>query len=401
MVLSLALFAAACGGDEASESPSTTDRPPTRTDVTGTSAPSSEPVAYAGYRSEQYADGRNWLCHPDDADENVCLRDLTATAVHADGTTEVLPHEPASDPPIDCFYVYPTISTDPEANSDLDPGENEEIRTVLSQAARLDEICEVYAPVYRQRTLAALLGGRESDPATRDLAYADVFDAWRQYVANDNRGRGVVLVGHSQGAGLLKRLVQEEIDGSPELRQILVSAFLLGTSVGVPEEADVGGDFSEVPLCRAPSQVGCVISYASFRSTDPPPDNSIFGRAPTGQVAACTNPAALEGGIGVLEPYFAVGDTRPFSDPASAAGITTPWVTYPDLLEAECKVLNGFSVLEVTVKGDPADPRMDDIAGDLTPEWGLHLVDANIAMGDIVDVVRAQAGAWVEGERSD
>ena len=44
--------------------------------------------------------------------------------------------------------------------------------------------------------------------------------------------------------------------------------------------------------------------------------------------------------------------------------------------------------------GNPPDPRIDDIGGDLTPEWGLHLVDVNVAMGDLVSIARRQARAW-------
>jgi hypothetical protein len=38
--------------------------------------------------------------------------------------------------------------------------------------------------------------------------------------------------------------------------------------------------------------------------------------------------------------------------------------------------------------------RSDDIGGDLTPEWGMHLVDANVAMGNIEDLVATQAEAY-------
>jgi hypothetical protein len=31
-----------------------------------------------------------------------------------------------------------------------------------------------------------------------------------------------------------------------------------------------------------------------------------------------------------------------------------------------------------------------------TPEWGLHLVDANIALGDLVSVVRRQIRAYAD-----
>ena len=60
---------------------------------------------------------------------------LDTTIVNTDGTTELEVHEPTSDPLIDCFYVYPTVSRDPEANSDLVPAEEDEIYTTVNQAA--------------------------------------------------------------------------------------------------------------------------------------------------------------------------------------------------------------------------------------------------------------------------
>jgi hypothetical protein len=47
-----------------------------------------------------------------------------------------------------------------------------------------------------------------------------------------------------------------------------------------------------------------------------------------------------------------------------------------------------------------ADPRVDDITGDLGPPgkplatWGLHLVDVNLAMGNLLRIVEAQSKAW-------
>ena len=41
------------------------------------------------------------------------------------------------------------------------------------------------------------------------LAYNDVLDAWNYYLKNDNGGRGVVLVGHSQGSGVLTQLITQ------------------------------------------------------------------------------------------------------------------------------------------------------------------------------------------------
>ena len=81
-------------------------------------------------------------------------------------------------------------------------------------------------------------------------------------------------------------------------------------------------------------------------------------------------------------------------DPARGVQIVTPFVTLPRFLEAQCAKHEGFSYLEITVHGNPADPRLDNIGGDLTPEWGLHLVDANEAMGDLVEIARRQAHAF-------
>jgi hypothetical protein len=356
---------------------------------------------YPGYVSATYADPAHWLCRPDTAD--VCDGGQDATVVTAKGRTRVERWRPAPAPKIDCFYVYPTISIDPGANSDLVPGPTEELFVVQQQAARLGSVCRVFAPVYRQITLTALLGAIAGGPLGGDgaLADADLLDAWKHYVANDNGGRGVVLIGHSQGAGRLVTLIRNAIDGEDALRDRLVSAILLGTSLQVPDGADVGGDFQHVPLCRSPRDTGCAVSYATFRDTAPPPANSYFGRpSQPGWKAACTNPAALRGGTAMLHPYLPTdGVSLPIltlAPPVWATGVTvdTPFVTLPRFVEARCAEKDGFDYLELHVRGNPADPRIDDIGGDLTPEWGLHLADVNVAMGDLVRLVKRQARAW-------
>ena len=42
-----------------------------------------------------------------------------------------------------------------------------------------------------------------------------------------------------------------------------------------------------------------------------------------------------------------------------------------------------------------ADPRTDDIRGDLPGGWGMHLIDVNVAMGDIEQLVASQAEAYL------
>jgi hypothetical protein len=150
-VLALALVAAACSGGDDDDSASRDEAE----DATTTTEAAALPEGYEGYTSERYADDANWLCKPGKQDD-VCARDLDATSVAADGSTEVVSHEVAEDPAIDCFYVYPTISTDPGPNSDLVPAEPEEINTVYNQAARLTSSCRMFAPLYRQLTLSMI-----------------------------------------------------------------------------------------------------------------------------------------------------------------------------------------------------------------------------------------------------
>lgn len=382
LVAVAALLLAACSSSE---------DPETGTGSGGTSATneSAAPMVEP-YASEIYAELDNWICHPDKASDP-CTTDLDVTVLEAGGGSRVEPHVVADEAKVDCFYVYPTISSDQSINSDLEAG-IEETNTVRAQVAHLSSICDVYAPVYRQVTLGSLMGTVEGDrQAASQLAYADVLDAWKQYRANHNDGRGVIFVGHSQGSGHLNRLLREEIDPSEDERSLVVAAYLLGSSVRVPQGEDVGGDFQNLPLCRADDQTGCIVSFASFRSTSPPPANSFFGRPRGGEgVAACNNPAALAGGPAELTPYFD-SDSPAFADGST---VDTPVAAFPGLVVGECVERDGFSYLQITVQGDPSDPRIDDVSGDLTPEWGLHVIDANLVTGDMIELVRKQVDAY-------
>ncbi|MEX0767920.1 MAG: DUF3089 domain-containing protein [Microthrixaceae bacterium] len=370
---------------------------------------------YAGYKSEIYQDLDHWVCHPSKVD--ICDGNLDATVIQADGSTRVEPWAANPDAPIDCFYVYPTISRDPSTTSDLVASDEEEGYATLNQAARLGQECRVFAPVYRQRTLAGLVSNMSGTAQTSEdpqRGYKDVLDAWKQYMATDNQGRGVVLIGHSQGTFMMIDLMKEEIDPNQEVRGQLVAAYLAGGSLAVPSGADVGGDFANIPLCRQPEQVACAVSWSTFRSTSPPVSGSLFGavRNPAaGEVAACNNPAALLGEPVALDSYFqaatgssilsgnagdateAGSDATRWVNPA-VEPITTPFVQTPGLVTGECVSRDGFSYLEATINSDPKTPRIDDIGGDLTPAWGLHLQDVNLVMGDIQRLVGKQAEAF-------
>lgn len=356
--------------------------------------------------SNDYGKTENWLCRPGQKD--ACDVDLTTTVVTKNGKLKRETWAANPKAAIDCFYVYPTVSNDATPNSDMIAGP-EEKSVVRSQLARFGSECRIYAPLYRQVTLTALRAGIAGSPmpVDRALAYNDVIDAWKYYLDHDNQGRGVVLIGHSQGSGVLTQLIRNEIDGKP-VQERIVSALLLGTSLPVPKGKDVGGAFKNMPLCHSASQTGCVIAYASFRSNVPPPANSRFGKVQNpDMVAACTNPAALGGGSGELHAYLssagrsfgAADEPRSWVTPAQP--IATPFVSVPGLLTAECVSNEKGSYLAVTVHGDPTDPRTDDIVGDVVvggkvqADWGFHLIDVNLAMGNLVEIVGRQSKSYL------
>ena len=354
--------------------------------------------------ASDYSKPENWLCLPGRSDD-ACAAPQTATLVAADGTLTLEPFERARDPGIDCFYVYPTVSNDKSANSDM-VANTEELSVIAVQFARFGQVCRTFAPLYRQVTLTALrqymLG---QDPgADRDLGYNDVKAAWEWYLKHENKGRGVVLIGHSQGSGVLQRLVAEEIDGKPA-QKLLVGLMPIGMSVPVDE----AGMFGTIPSCSKLGQTGCLVAYVSFRDTMPPPPTSRFGKvSEPGKHAACVNPAALSGGKGQSRPYlWSAGRAQSAAAPTpwvQGKTVDTPFVSTPGLLTTECVRQGEFSWLKVTTNADPADPRTDAIIGDVMvmgrpdPNWGLHLVDMNIAMGDLVGIVEAQAKAWTRAK---
>jgi Protein of unknown function (DUF3089) len=335
-----------------------------------------------------------WLCRPGLA-ANPCEPGLATTLFSPAGVQLGVEHpRRPRHRRIDCFYVYPTVSGQPRpaATRRIDP----ELRSIaLYQAARYSRDCRVFAPVYRQITIQGLFGGGVT-PAQAERAYRDVRAAWRTYLRRFNHGRGVVLIGHSQGTLQLRRLVREEIDPRRRARRRLVSALLLGGNVTVAAGRDRGGDFKHVRACRTARQLGCVVAFSTFGGPAPP--DSVFGRTnDPGRAVLCTNPTALGGGTGIADtivpaapfaPGTAIGSqvaTTGFTQPPA----TTPWISIPGSYSARCVDDGGAHVLAITpLDGAP------QLAARPLPSWGLHLVDGNIALGNLARLVRRQAAEY-------
>lgn len=409
LVLAFALVAGACSGDDDGDETSggegaggtaTSAAPAGEGDgddgeVEGEGGGAGElpplPDRFAGHSSEVYAETENWVCHPDRTDD-VCDGDLDTTVVRADGTTEVVEVEVAEDPPVDCFYVYPTVNPGPGAqDTAMAADTTAEDGVAQLQLAQMGQVCRIYAPIYRQLTFEGF--GSPDAARIADEAYADVLDAFSHYLANHNHGRPVVLYGHSQGSGVLARLMAEEFDGDEAMTARLVSALLIGGRVSTAEGSDVGGSFEQIPVCDAPDAVGCVVGLSTV---GPDASESILGQwggAPDGERKVCANPAGLDGTPAPLRSIVASQD--------AAGGATgplvadTPFVTLEGALLAECVDVGPARVLEVEV--NTAEGWAPEGLETLTTNidfWGLHIVEVNLILGDLVDLVRTKSEAF-------
>jgi hypothetical protein len=77
---------------------------------------------------------------------------------------------------------------------------------------------------------------------------------------------------------------------------------------------------------------------------------------------------------------------------APSFGASTPWVTFPNEYSARCEYTGGASWLQVDHIGSQSDARPR--VSTPTPAWGLHTVDVNIALGNLVGLVRSEAAAY-------
>lgn len=360
-----------------------------------------------------------WGCLPG-ATPNPCEGSLATTVL---ASTTIQPRkvarveEPTPDPArdTDCFYVYPTVAGNLGWSAPMRV--TNEVRDILrSQAARFSQVCQVYAPVYRQVTTAGIAAQTVTQqqgppPAlltAGDRAFSDVRSAWRDYLAHHNRGRGVTLIGHSQGSFMLARLLREEIDPDPAQRSRIVSVIAPGANVAVRRGERTGGDTQHFPTCTRAGETGCIVAYSSYGAL--PSRTARYGTVQRGSRAAfrlpvstdlevaCVNPAALSGDQDRLRTMM-----RAASSPTDAGLLDllafsgnvpwarTPWVVPGDRYSAACITHNGANVLRVR-----AANRGSVVPFPVPyPDWGLHTIDIELALGNLVEIVRTQREAYM------
>jgi Protein of unknown function (DUF3089) len=346
-----------------------------------------KPAATPSYTAEV-----RWLCLPG-ASLDACKTDLTATAITPDGR-KLEAHHAATNPSVDCFYVYPTVDLE------LVPGNHEDFsdtrkerRTTLAQVGRFNEACAVWAPLYRQVTIGTYLRSKERLEKGLAIAFADVAAAFREYLARSDKQHKIVLVGHSQGAEMVVRLIKTFFDHDPAMRERLTLAMPIGGDVETAVGKTTGGTFENVPVCTKPNETGCVVAYRSFAAGDPVEIIDRWSPSP-GHVIACVNPAAIDGGSGRFShAYLPLGETRRFM--RGVEGVETPYIDVPDFYSGQCVTQpSGFSYLAVTEAPSAGDGRVSpvNLHRQPLPKMGLHLLDMQLTQGDLIDMVKRRSG---------
>lgn len=221
------------------------------------------------------------------------------------------PAEPPA-PPFAVFFVHPTSYLNRASwNAPLDNGGDPEAERIAriylrGMASPFNAASEIWAPRYRQATMGAFLTDAPEGKQAIDAAYADVREAFRYFLTSVDAKTPIVLAGHSQGALHLKRLLAEDVRGTP-VAERLVAAYVIGWPVSLQHDLPAIG----FPACAAPDQAGCLLSWSSFAE---PADPSLVlkaygstpaldGVAPGTSPMLCTNP--LTGQFGGKAPASA------------------------------------------------------------------------------------------------
>lgn len=350
---------------------------------------------FTGYVSPRYRSASMWVCRPD-VPGSACERDRTATEIRADGSRVVVPPVTAREPKVDCFYVYPTVDLSLGASNHDDFTDTTPMADVAyAQAAGFREACAVYAPLYRQVTIGTYLRGGETREHNLGVAFSDVADAFVHYMAQYNRGRKVAVIGHSQGAEMVVRLLRRFFDADPVLRERLLIGMPIGGHVEVKKGGVTGGSFQSIPICTAMDQLGCVVAYRSHRGGEEikpfPADLPAAGNE-----IACVSPADVAGNARrPLSRTFIPISERLETYLGGLAGEKTPMLLVRDFYSAQCvDGQDGYRYLAVwpsEAAGDARPARLRLDGWRFGTRMGLHVLDFQLPQGDLVDLVARRA----------
>lgn len=165
------------------------------------------------------------------------------------------------------FYVHSTTFYSPSrwnapiAEDRAEAGLRRE--AVPNEAGPFAELGPIYAPRYRQATLFAFFTHKYDGVAARELAYSDVAQAFRAYLAAADAESPLVLVGYGQGGLHVQRLLMEFFQDDARLRGRLAAAYVIDQAT--PLDLFVTA-LKATPPCAGPEEIRCVVSYIDYET---------------------------------------------------------------------------------------------------------------------------------------
>ena len=277
----------------------------------------------------------------------------------AAGAWAQLPPDPSrwtdQDGPADIFFIHPTTFDGGEHwNGPIDHRRSARMleRTMIpNYAGPFQQVGRVFAPRYRQASLYSFLTNRDDAREARRFAYGDIRAAFMHYLAVNNRGRPVVIVGVEQGGQLAARLAADVVAGNENLLRRLAGVYIIDAVV----PADAYGPDATLPACGRRGEARCVVAWASVEEGDEDaaarvPQRAFVwtpegGLAPLGQrPILCVNPLNGEAG-GVAEAAANLGA-------ANASGLE--WGARPAFLTRQVSARCENGLLRVSRPKSPS-----------------------------------------------
>lgn len=167
---------------------------------------------------------------------------------------------------VDVFFLHPTTLTkkslfDSQPNAAIDDdyiNAKTDYSSMLYQASVFNQQCRVFAPRYRQAHIQNFFSKDTlKSKAAYEIAYTDIKAAFEFYLKNYNKGRPIIIAGHSQGSFMAERLLKEYFEDKPLLNKLVVS-YLAGWPI--PKTY-----FSSLEICNDSLQTGCLCSWRTLK----------------------------------------------------------------------------------------------------------------------------------------
>lgn len=165
----------------------------------------------------------------------------------------------------DVFMLYTTAYAQKNKNtSPIAKIDNDSMRAgaqvfLASQGSAFETSGNIFAPYYRQLDANWLLSKskEEQNQYVDGVPKADVMAAFDYYIKHKNNNRPFILVGHSQGARLIKSIMYDYFKKNPGVSNRMIAAYVLGQSVTQQEM----NDNPQVKFATGPDDTGVVVSY--------------------------------------------------------------------------------------------------------------------------------------------